>query len=157
MRPRYGVYVRARSHTELKQLFEARAGIDSEIASWASLRRDDDDIVTLKRIVNRSRSAAEIDDVEALFLASNDFYAALRNAARNEVMSAISLNLEKRARFYFYPIAQQLGRDWATRQAALVELIITGDSDNASEATRGHMMTTGADVLRVLKLDAETG
>jgi DNA-binding GntR family transcriptional regulator len=152
IRPRYGVYVKARSRNELMQLFEARAGLDSEISMLASQRRDEEDIATLKRIVERARSSAELEDVEALYKASNDFYVALRNAAGNNVLATISLNLEKRARFYFYPIAKQLGRDWAVRQAELVDLIIAGEGTLAAAATRRHMQTTGSDVLRLLDL-----
>jgi len=152
IKPRYGVYVRSRSRSELTQLFEARVAVDSEISRLASLRRSQEDIESLTKIVAQSKTRADADDVEGLYKASNDFYVALRLAARNSVLAAISLHLEKRARFYFYPIAKDLGRDWAVRQAELLDLIIAEKSSLAAESTRRHVETTGSDVLRLLAI-----
>lgn len=152
LRPRYGAYVSARSLRELTHLFEARAGIEAEIATLAAGRRHDDDIRTLRLIVGRSLSAASSEDVEAAFRASVDFNVAMRFAARNDVLANISLALEKRARFYFYPIAKTLAGDWAHRESNLVDLIEEGDAQGAATMARQHMTDTGADVTRLLDL-----
>jgi DNA-binding GntR family transcriptional regulator len=155
IRPRYGAYVSQRSLRELTHLFEARAGLEAEIAGLAASRRTPDDIETLRRVVKRSVSAADADDVEAAFHASVDFNVAVRVSAQNDVLAAISLALEKRARFYFYPIAKTLAGDWAQRQKILVDIIESGDSALASECARDHMMGTGEDVIRFLDLDSD--
>lgn len=155
IRPRYGAYVSQRSLRELTHLFEARAGIEPEIARLATNRRTPEDIETLRRVVKRSVSAAQADDVEAAFHASVDFNVAVRASAHNDVLAAISLALEKRARFYFYPIAKILAGDWAQRQNILVDIIESGDSALAAERARDHMMGTGEDVIRLLDLDSD--
>lgn len=152
IRPRYGAYVSARSLRELTHLFEARAGIEAEIATLAAQRRNDADIDALRRIVTRSVSAAATNDVEAAFRASVDFNVAVRFAARNDVLANLSLALEKRARFYFYPIAKTLAGDWAQRQSDLVDRIESGDPESAATLARRHMTDTGTDVSRLLDL-----
>jgi DNA-binding GntR family transcriptional regulator len=155
IRPRYGAYVCVHSLNELTDLFEARAAVEAEIASLAAQRRTEEDLESLRLIVQRSASAATTNDVEAAFRASVDFNVAVRLSCHNQVLANLSLGLEKRARFYFYPIVKTLAGDWSKRQAELVELIASGDAARAGQCGREHMQRTGEDVTQLLNLAAD--
>ena len=150
IRPRYGVYVRERSEAELTELFEARSGIEGYIAGLAAERRRDENVAELTRIVSHTKDAAAQKDVDALSLASVEFNAALRATAHNTVLAAVSLGLEKRARFYFSPIAGLIGDEWVESQARLVDFITRGQAEEASASARQHIVQTGEAVARLL-------
>ncbi|WP_158866340.1 GntR family transcriptional regulator [Leifsonia sp. AG29] len=156
IRPRYGVYVRDRSREELVELFEARAAIEEELARLAASRRDQDDLSRMEDIVGASTTAAVETDARALNLAAEQFNVALRRASKNSVLSAVSLLLEKRARFYFAPVADRLGGEWATGQRRLLELIRKQDVSGAAASARRHVTETGEAVASLLSSDAFT-
>ncbi len=154
IRPRYGVYVRERSEGEVRDLFETRAVIEGALAGWAAQRRSDQDVERLHANVEAARQAADRADTAELTRRSAEFYAAVRIAAGNTVMGAVSADLEKRARFYFSMVAADLGADWASKHERLAELIIAGDVDGATTESRRHIQKTGEAVAGLL---ARTG
>ncbi len=150
IRPRYGVYVRQRTRAELSELFEARAGLEQEIARLAAARRTDDDLERLQSVVARSRSAADACDDDELSAAAVDYNAVLRSAGKNEVLAGLSLVLEKRARFYFSPVAAILATDWVVGQERLLTLLESGDVDGSGASARAHVEDTGSSVSSLL-------
>lgn len=154
IRPRYGVYVRARTRSELAELFEARAGIESELARLAARRGTPAMFQRLAQTSALSEAAASTDDVEALSDAAVIFNAQLREASGNGVLSQLSLTLEKRARFYFSPIAHLLGGEWAEGQRRLASLLEKQDVDAAGLSARRHIVETGDAVSRLLPDDS---
>lgn len=150
IRPRYGVYVRERSMTELHELFEARSGIESQIAALAAARRTDDELAALRSIVDDGRSAARDGDMDATADAGIRFNQVMRDACKNGVLAVLSASLEKRARFYFAMIEGRLGADWVSVEQKLLEFIAEGDSVGAATAAREHIEDTGAEVSKLL-------
>ena len=150
IRPRHGVYVRERSMTELRELFEARAGIESQVAALAAERRTQAELASLRDLVASGRAAAADGDMEATAEVSIRFNRALREACRNGVLATLSASLEKRARFYFAMIEGRLGADWVTVEQRLVDRIAEGDADGAAVAAREHIEDTGREVSKLL-------
>ena len=150
IRPRYGVYVRERSMTELHELFEARSGIESQIAALAAERRTDDELGTLRDIVAAGRTAARDGDTDATADASIRFNQVMRDACRNSVLAVISASLEKRARFYFAMVEGRLGADWVSVEQQLVERLTAQDAEGAAAAAREHIQNTGREVSKLL-------
>lgn len=150
IRPRYGVYVRERSMTELRELFEARAGIESHIAALAAARRTDAELLQLQRIVKEGRTAARHHDMSATAAFSVSFNQVVRAASRNSVLAALSMALEKRARFYFGMVEGRLGSDWVDVEERLLARIADGDVDGAAAAARAHISDTGDEVSKLL-------
>ncbi|WP_375385761.1 GntR family transcriptional regulator [uncultured Microbacterium sp.] len=155
-RPRYGVYVRGRSRDELAELFEARAGLEQEIARLAASRRSDADLARMDGVVERSRRAVEARNTSGLTDAAIEFNAALRDAGKNAVLTGLSLNLEKRARFYFSPVADLLGEEWITGQERLLGLLRAGDENGSAASARRHIEETGRAVAGLLDSAAFT-
>jgi len=154
MRPRYGVYVRERTRAELAELFEARAGIESEIARLAAQRGNPSQLARLAATVARSETANRRADTDELSAAAVDFNAALRDASGNATLSQLSLTLEKRARFYFSPIADVLGAEWVVGQARLLGLLKRHDVEASGQSARRHVVETGEAVARLLAPEA---
>lgn len=150
IRPRYGVYVRERSMTELHELFEARSGLESQIAALAAERRTDEELATLRDIVDAGRAAARDGDMDATADASIRFNQVMRAACKNSVLAVLSASLEKRARFYFAMIEGRLGADWVSVEQELVERLTERDSQGAATAAREHIRDTGEEVSKLL-------
>lgn len=153
IRPRYGVYVRDRSMTELRELFETRAGIEAQIARLAAERRSDEDLLGLRRIVRIGRAAADEGDLEATAEASVEFNRAIRQACRNSVLAGLAAALEKRARFYFAMVEDRLGSDWVNVEQALLDSLENGDGDEAARISSSHILNTGEEVSKLLTED----
>jgi DNA-binding GntR family transcriptional regulator len=154
IRPRYGVYVKERNYDELQQLFEARAALEAEVARLAALRHTPEDVAQLSQVVEAGKGAARDNDVEALAQASVDFNAAMRTAAHNSVLAALSLGLEKRARFYFSPVFSLLGNDWVGKQAILVRTVADGNADEAARSAHRFIVETGEAASQLLDTDS---
>lgn len=160
IRPRYGVYVRERSETELHELVEARSVIEATLARWAAERHGPADLRRLRTIVADSERAADrggSGDAAALVRLGGEFYAAVRLAAGNAVLGRVSADLEKRARFYFSMVADQLGADWVSVHRNLVALVADRNGDGAAERAQLHILDTGRAVAELLESRAAGG
>lgn len=149
IKPRHGVRVRERTVTELHELFEFRADVEALVARWAAERRTEVDLDRLEEAVSRTRAAvaAHADDQGVGFIG---FREALRHAAHNSVLAAASAGLEKRARFYFSTVEDQLGDDWVVVEEQVLAFVRAGDGAAAAELTNRHIVDTGVAVDRIL-------
>jgi DNA-binding GntR family transcriptional regulator len=151
IRPRYGVYVRERSMTEQRELFEARSGIEAQISRLAAERRTPDDLAAMREIVEVGRSAVKKGDLESTSRASVNFHDAVRAACGNRLLASLAASLEKRARFYFAMVEGNLGSDWIAVEELLLQAISDKDTQLASETSRNHILSTGQAVSQLLE------
>ncbi|AZI56911.1 GntR family transcriptional regulator [Nakamurella antarctica] len=149
IKPRHGVHVRERTVVELNELFDFRADVEALVARWAAERRTDSDLVNLKLAVERTRDAGATvaDDDGNGFIG---FREALRQAAHNSVLAATSASLEKRARFYFSTVQDQLGSDWVQLEQQVLDYVVAGDGEKAAALTGEHIRDTGVAVHQIL-------
>jgi DNA-binding GntR family transcriptional regulator len=150
IRPRYGVRVRERSEAELIDLFEFRAEVESSQAGFAAKRRTSDDLAAMRAVTQQSAVAREELDYAELDACASRFYAALRVAAHNTVMARESASLEKRAKFYFSTVADQLGVDWTYVHDELLQHVEAQDVEAAQALARHHILNTGTAVQNLL-------
>ncbi len=150
IRPRPGVCVRERSEPELVHLFEARAAIDGAIGLGAAQRRTAEQLAAIEDVVDRSLTAARRRDRESLSSLGSAFDAALRAAAGNDVLAAVSADMEKRAQFSFTMVAGELGEDWVGTHDAIARLVASGEAPKASALMHQHIVDTGQAVARLL-------
>ena len=146
IKPRYGVHVRRRTAGELDELFQFRAVVEGLVARWAAERRTEADLRRLSDVVEANRGA--LDDPAAG--AASHFYAALRDAAKNSVLASTSTALEKRARFYFFTVAHELGEDWFHVHERLLDRVRAHDADAAQALACKHVEDTGTAVRALL-------
>ena len=131
--PWHGVHVRERTETELVELFELRAHVESLVARWAAQRRTDADLVALTDALAGSTNHAHLDDV-ALMEVSTRFRDAMRTAAHNSVLAATSGNLEKRAQFYFSTVIRRLGDEWLRVHEQVLHGVRAGDAERDGDS-----------------------
>jgi DNA-binding GntR family transcriptional regulator len=151
IRPRLGTYVRDRSMTELRELFEARSGIEAQIAELAAARRTDNDLRLLEAIVSKGRTSVNAGDQEGTSQASVEFYDAIRSCCGNSLLASLAASLEKRARFYFSMVEGNLGSDWIDIEEQLVESVRQQDPTEAGTTARNHILSTGLAVAKLLE------
>ena len=156
IKPRYGVYVSERSEEELTALFEVRSVLEGHVARCAAMRRTEEDLAELGQTVELSKKAAQSDDVAALSELSERFYATVRKSAYNSVLESTVASLEKRARFYFATVADDLGRNWVRTHSQLLGAIKKRDADRAQQLASQHVEKTGRAVARLLSEQAAT-
>lgn len=89
-------------------------------------------------------------DFADLDLCASLFYAALRDAVHNGVMKRESAIMEKRAKFYFSTVADQLGVDWTYVHEDLLARVEARDADAAGAIARHHILSTGEAVRKLL-------
>lgn len=150
IRPRYGVRVRERTKTELIDLFEFRAEVESSLAGFAAARRTTADVQAIRLVTQQSSVARANADYAELDTCASRFYAAIRVAAHNAVMERESASLEKRAKFYFSTVADQLGVDWTFVHEELLRHIDEQDVAAAGALARHHILNTGEAVQNLL-------
>lgn len=150
IKPRYGVRVRGRTEVELTELFEFRAEIESCVARFAASRRSEADLGAMREATLRSSRAREALDYAELDVCASLFYAALRDSVHNSVMKRESATMEKRAKFYFSTVADQLGVDWTFVHEKLLTHVEDRDADAAGDLARHHILNTGAAVRSLL-------
>lgn len=152
IRPRYGVRVREHAESELDELFEFRAVVEGRVAAWAAQRRTDDELEELRRTVaaNRPGGGRGAGSELALLATTSSFYSVLRRAAHNAVLDDTSTALEKRARFYFSTVANQLGDDWIGVHEQLLDLVDRRRATAAAKVASEHIVHTGAAVRALL-------
>jgi DNA-binding GntR family transcriptional regulator len=150
IKPRYGVRVRGRTETELTELFEFRAEIEACVARFAAARRSEADLHAMREATTRSAKAREDLDFAGLDLCASLFYAALRDSVHNSVMKRESATMEKRAKFYFSTVADQLGVDWTFVHEQLLSHVEAGDAEAAGQLARHHILNTGEAVRSLL-------
>ena len=153
IRPRYGVYVRERSMTELRELFEARSGIEAQISRLAAERRSDEALASMTEIVTVGRAAVKRGDLEAASKASVAFHEEIRAACGNTLLANLASSLEKRARFYFAMVEGSLGFDWIAVEERLLRAIREKNAEQASDTSRDHILSTGRAVSELLEAE----
>lgn len=150
IKPRYGVRVREHTELELNELFEFRAEIEACVARFAAQRRTEADLRALRDATARSARAREALDYADLDACASLFYAALRAAAHNSVLTRESATMEKRAKFYFSTVADRLGVDWTYVHEELLTHVDAGDASAAGELAHHHILNTGEAVRSLL-------
>lgn len=150
IKPRYGVRVRERTEVELNELFEFRAELESCVARFAAARRTDADLEALRDAVVRSGRARKAGDYDDLDRCASLFYAALRAAVHNSVLTRESTTMEKRAKFYFSTVADRLGVDWTYVHEQLLGHVEAREVEAAGALAHHHILNTGEAVRKLL-------
>lgn len=138
----------ARSVPELLELAEFRIGVECEAAALAARRRDDQDLVRLRKAVQEQRSAA--DAPSRSIQADFDFHHAIARASRNRyypdllsAMGPMMIILPKGRRRAGRPV-DPVGAE----HDAILTAIDSADSQAAAAAMRTHLINSATRLRR---------
>jgi DNA-binding GntR family transcriptional regulator len=150
--PFRGCSVRAFSASELLEAFPVRGALESLAARLAAERISDDELDTLRRLLERMRDAARRGDAHEQSRANAAFHATIVHAARNATLERQWQLLEPFSRTYIstYISAARSPVDLehlSERHVPILEALEGGDPDAAATAMDEHLMGA-ADLLR---------
>lgn len=154
MRPHHGAFVRERSETDMRELFELRVALEGQVARLAALRRTPSESAGLQTVVEQIEDGVRDADGERVLEHCATFYASLRAAARNSVITPIAEDLEKRAQFYFSrDLASLMGERWLASHEQMASAVAARDADAAERVARSHVEQTTRAVAEALGYD----
>ena len=136
-----GATVRQISIDEAIQIAEARAALESLLASRAAAHATADERAELADVITRMRSAVDRDDPVAYSDLNAELHHRIREIGRHQVASELVGALRNRAYHHQFRLALVPGRpsESLEQHAAIVEAITAGDPARAADAATAHL------------------
>lgn len=129
-------------HKELLGLLEAREGIETETARLAALRMDEKRGWALSRLHEEFSVAVSDEDFDKALKLDWRFHGQIGDAAGNEFLSGLVRTVHKiinDAVRGMYSLEPNVPRSAVDEHAAILDKILAGDSDGASDVMRAHI------------------
>lgn len=146
--PRKGVIVKPVSLHEVKQIVEARLGVEPYAVRIAVDRAHAHHLERLREILDTATSALKDRDVERLMELDRDFHGTIAAATGNPVLSEVLSNLHDRSlRLWFISLNDQkhlLGVQ--SEHQEIFDAICHRDADLAAERMSAHIQAFGDNV-----------
>ena len=139
-------------HISLDQLAEYRTASETVTAGWAALRRTEDDIQAMERLLERMEGS--LDDYEQSVSLDPDFHGLIARAAKNTVSVIFNRTFSRLNQGYMIDRlaklapAEQLEMTQRVHQMheTIFNAIKRGDAEGASAAMRLHLMAFREDL-----------
>jgi GntR family transcriptional regulator, transcriptional repressor for pyruvate dehydrogenase complex len=133
-----------------EQLLDFRQLIEPLIAGLAATRRDDDDLVAIRRALDAYRDATDREESRA---ADEALHLAVAGATHNSYLVSVSsqVRTEVSLGFSAEPYSDAIRQRAVEDHGSLVEAVVAGDAQVASDTSRRHFMLTASalhDVVR---------
>ena len=155
LRPRHGTYVRQRTDTELRELFEVRLLLEAQAARLAAERCTAAQLDELEQAVRDGRRAAAAADDAEVTRINSVFHGCVVACADNAVLAHLLDSLAKRVRFYFSAAAHTRGKESVEEHADLVAAIRAQDQEAAARLIKAHIGSTQTAVAKRLGFKTE--
>ena len=120
---------------------EARQKIEVIIAGLAALRRTEDDVIDLARILGRmEREARESDDAAAFVDADVEFHLRLAETARNSALRDVLSSIQALLRAWIGRVTAEGNRDVSyAEHVPVLDAVRARDAEAAERAMEAHM------------------
>ncbi|WP_445528026.1 GntR family transcriptional regulator [Streptomyces cyslabdanicus] len=138
LRPAQGAFVHEPTEEEADQLLSVRMLLEAEAARLAAANADRDGVAALEELVARGFEAVAADDVETAVALNARFHAKVVELAGNAVLAELAVQVDRRVRWYYTPVARQRGRQSWIEHRALIEAIGERDEQRATRLMREH-------------------
>lgn len=147
-RPTRGLVVRELNRTEVEDLFDMREALEVTSCRLAAQRATEDDLRTLKSLLDQSREATARGDVEEALDANGKFHDEISRIARNDLLRAVLEPLHGRLQWLFRQTTdlEQL----CTQHEELLDAIASADTWMAAQEAEKHVRTSRHSTLRAL-------
>lgn len=137
--PYRGASVRLPSEQELIEAMEVRGEMEALAAPLAAERITEDELAELRTLIDAMRECAERGDAHEHARRNTEFHAAIMRASGNRTLERLWLMLEPFARTYVTASSPGTDLRWlADRHEAVLEVLESGDGEEAAEVMRRH-------------------
>lgn len=159
-----GVFVIATEPTEdwptrlrraaVADVYEVRAMVEVQAARLAAARRTDADVTAMRAALERRREAAGGEDDAAFVDADIALHATVIEAAHNPVLTDLFTEFAPALRQGLVHLVELLGlraddpQHGDARHTALVDAVVAGDAEAASDAVEAELAETLGQLLR---------
>ncbi|MEA2526432.1 MAG: GntR family transcriptional regulator, transcriptional repressor for pyruvate dehydrogenase complex [Thermomicrobiales bacterium] len=132
-------------------LVEARQHIEIDIAELAALRRTDDDLADLERIIQRMERSS--NDYTAFVEADVAFHLRLAEAARNSVLRDIHSSIQALLRAWIGRVISAADSTLPSfrEHLPILEAVRRGDPERAKRAMEAHMVSAAGRLAITLR------
>jgi len=144
-----GATVRRITIDEAIQITQARSALESLIAGQAAKNATPEDHADLQGIIANMESAVSEDRATDYSELNRTLHRRLREVSGHVIAGELVANLRNRAAHHQYRLAVMPGRPNVSlvQHAAIVEAIVAGDEEAASQAMQEHLQSV-IDVLQ---------
>ncbi|WP_405769485.1 GntR family transcriptional regulator [Actinacidiphila glaucinigra] len=142
LRPAQGAFVHSPTQEEATQLLSVRAVLETHSAHGAALHATDADVARLWELQDAGITALAADDARGIVEANAALHGFITELSGNQVLAELILQVDRRVRWYYMPIARPRGRDAWNEHATIIEAIARGDAERSEELMRRHTRNT---------------
>ncbi|MEO3814557.1 GntR family transcriptional regulator [Sphaerisporangium sp. B11E5] len=142
LHPGHGAFVHVPTVREADQLLAVRALLETEAARLAAANHTDDGVAALRALCVLGTAAADAGDVPATVKLNGQFHTTVTVLSGNTVLREFCVQIGRRVRWYYAPVARQRGRDSWREHAALADAIEAGDGERAGALMAAHTRRT---------------
>ncbi|MHC1551316.1 GntR family transcriptional regulator [Phyllobacterium sp. K27] len=145
LQPRRGAFVRHPAFEELVEMFEVMAELEAFCGQLASRRMTAEFILKLKQTVIDCEEAVAADDIDVYYRANETFHHLVYEASGNTFLAAEAAKLHRRLKPFRRLQLKVRGRmtQSLSEHRTILDALIGGDAEIASEALRGHVAVQG--------------
>ncbi|MEU4098472.1 GntR family transcriptional regulator [Streptomyces sp. NPDC026673] len=142
LRPAQGAFVHAPTPEEATELLSVRAVLETHSAHGAALHATGADVARLWELQEAGIAALAADDARGIVEANATLHGFITELSGNKVLAELILQVDRRVRWYYTPIARPRGKDAWNEHATIIDAIAEGDADRAEELMRRHTRNT---------------
>ncbi|MFC6080026.1 GntR family transcriptional regulator [Sphaerisporangium aureirubrum] len=140
--PGHGAFVHVPTLCEADQLLVVRSVLETEAARLAAIHRTDEGVAGLRALCALGTAAADAGDVPATVKLNGQFHHAVTIQSGNAVLCELCVQIGRRVRWYYAPVAQQRGHGSWMEHATLVDAIEAGKPELAAQIMGAHTKRT---------------
>lgn len=142
LRPALGAFVHTPTEDEADQLLATRTLLEAESARLAARNATPEQVEHLYSLLNDGDVAVTDDDQKAMVAANSALHAYIVKLSGNKVLAELIELVDRRVRWYYWPIARSRGAEAWLEHRELIEAIEAHNARKAGELMRKHTERT---------------
>ena len=142
LRPALGAFVHVPTDDEADQLLTTRTLLEAESARLAARRATPEDVEHLWELQRAGEKAVRDDDQVGMVAANAALHAYVVAMSGNKVLAELIALVDRRVRWYYWPIARSRGHEAWDEHRELIEVIASRGGKRAGDLMRRHTERT---------------
>jgi DNA-binding GntR family transcriptional regulator len=142
LRPALGAFVHVPTDAEADQLLAVRTLLEAESARLAARQATPKQVEHLWELFGDGEKALSAGDQEGLVAANAALHSFVVAMSGNRILADLIAGVDRRVRWYYFPIARSRGKAAWDEHAELIEAIARRNSRRAGDLMRRHTERT---------------